>query len=131
MMLCGVSGAHSVESASRQPADVPRVLDRRPLEAVADAEVGDAALARDLGRAHHAARAAIAESARHEDAVGAVEQLLAAGLLERLGLDPPDVHPQPVLEPAVVERFVQALVRVLVADVLADDVNRDLVGRDS
>ena len=91
MMLCGVSGAHSVESASRQAADVPRVLDRRPLEAVADAEVGDAALARDFGSAHHAARAAVAEAAGHQDAVGAVEQLLAARLFERLRLDPPDV----------------------------------------
>ena len=57
----------------------------------------------------------------------AVEQLLAARLLERLRLDPADVHAQAVLEAAVIERFVQALVRVLVADVLADDVDRDLV----
>ena len=112
-------------------ADVARVLDRRPLEAVADAEVGNAALARDLGRAHHAARAAIAEAAGHEDAVGAVEQLLAARLFERFRLDPADVDAQPVLEAAVVERFVQALVGVLVADVLADDVDGDLVLRDS
>ena len=76
-------------------------------------------------------RSAIAEAAGHEDAVGAVEQLLATRLLERLGLDPADVHAQPVLEPAVVERLVEALVGVLVADVLADDVNRDLVGRDA
>src|SRR5258708_17408050 len=34
-------------------------------------------------RAHHAPRAAIAEAARHEDAVRAVEQLLSAGLFER------------------------------------------------
>ena len=112
-----------------QAADVPRVLDRRPLEAVADAEVGDAALAGDLRGPHHAARAAVAEAARHQDAVRAVEQLFAARLLERLGLDPADVDAQAVLEAAVVERLVQALVRVLVADVLADDVDRDLVGR--
>ena len=36
---------------------------------------------------------------------------------------------QPVLEAAVIERLVEALVGVLVADVLADDVDRDLVGR--
>src|SRR5262245_51356175 len=78
--------------------DVARVFDGGPLEAVADAEVGNVALARDLRRAHHAARAAIAEAARHEDAVGAVEELLAARLLERLGLHPADVHFQAVLE---------------------------------
>ena len=53
----------------------------------------------------------------------------AVRLLERLGLDPLDVHLQPVREAAVVQRLVEALVRVLVADVLADDVNRDLVDR--
>ena len=45
-------------------------------------------VARDLRRPHHAARAAIAEAAGHEDAVRAVEQAVAALLLERLGLDP-------------------------------------------
>src|SRR5436190_87245 len=111
-----------------QAADVPRVFDGGPLEAVADPEIGDAALARNLRRAHHAARAAVAEAAGHQDAVGAVEELLAAGLLERFGLDPADVDLQAVLEPAVVQGFVQALVRILVTDVLADDVNRQLVG---
>ncbi len=47
---------------------------------------------------HHAARAARAESAGHEDAVGAVEELLAVGLLERFGLDPLDVHLQSMRE---------------------------------
>ena len=81
-------------------------------------------VARDFGRPHHAARAAVAESARHEDAVRAVEQLLAARLLERLGLDPVDVDLQAVREAAVIQRLVEALVRVLVADVLADEVDR-------
>ena len=54
--------------------DVARVLDGRPLEAVADPEVGDAALARDLRGLHHPARAAIAEAAGHENAVRGVEQ---------------------------------------------------------
>ena len=57
----------------------------------------------------------------------AFEQPRAAFLFERLGLDPLDVDPQPVGEPAVVERLVEALVRVLVAGVLADDVDGDLV----
>ena len=110
-------------------ADVARVFDRCPLEAVADPEVGHAALARDGRGAHHAAGAAVAEAAGHENAVGAVEELLAARLLERFGLDPSDVHAQPVLEAAVVERLVEALVGILVADVLADDVNGDFVVR--
>ena len=75
------------------------------------------------GRLHHAARAAIAEAAGHQNAVGAVERAAAVRLLERLGLDPLDVHLQPVLEAAVVERLVQALVGILVADVLADHVD--------
>jgi hypothetical protein len=61
--VLGVSGAHSVESASAGRTRAG-VLDGRPLEAVADPEVGDAALARDLGGAHHPARPAIAEARR-------------------------------------------------------------------
>ena len=124
-----MSGEHSVESASDQSAHAARVFDRRPLESVADAEVRDASLARNLRRPHHPARAARAESARDENAVGAVEQLFAVGLFERFGFDPLDVDLQPVREPAVVERLVEALVRILVADVLADDVNRDAILR--
>src|SRR5438874_4798236 len=109
--------------------DVARVLDRRPLEPVADAEVRNLPLARRLRGEHHAARAAVAEAARHENAVRAVEQRTAVRLLERLGLDPLDVHLQAMREAAVVERLVQALVGILVADVLADDMDRDLVLR--
>src|SRR5581483_6558461 len=109
-----------------EPRDVARVLDGRPLEAVTDAEVGDLPLARDLRRLHHPARAAVAEAAGHEDAVRAVEQAIAAGLFERFGFDPLDVDLHAVREAAVVERLVQALVRIFVADVLADDVNRQL-----
>ena len=90
---------------------------------------GMLSLARDLRRLHHAARAAIAEAAGHEDAVRAVEQRRAVRLLERLGLDPLDVHLQLVREAAVIQRLVEALVRILVADVLADDVDGQLVER--
>src|SRR3954467_555525 len=92
-----------------QPADVARVFDRGPLETVTDAEVGNLPLARDLRRTHHSARAAIAEAARHEDPVGAIEQLLAARLLERLGLDLAGVHFLPLLEAAVLHTFLAAL----------------------
>ena len=77
------------------------------------------------------ARAARAETAGHQDAVGAFEQLRAVRLLQRFGLDPLDVDLEPVVEPAVEQRLVEALVGILVADVLADDVNRDAIRRDS
>ena len=76
---------------------------------------------------HHAARAARAESARHQDADRALEQPRAALLFERLGLDPLDVDPHAIGEAAVIERLVERLVRILVAGVLADHVNGDLV----
>ena len=65
----------------------------------------------------------------HQNAVGPVEQLRAIGLLERLGFDPLDVDLQPMVEAAVVQRLIEALVGILVADILADDVNGDLVLR--
>src|SRR5262245_30446745 len=51
-----------------EPAHVARVLHRRPLEAVADAEVRDALRPRVLGGFHHAARAPGAEPAGYENA---------------------------------------------------------------
>ena len=86
-------------------------------------------LPRVLRGLHHAARAARPEAARHEDAVRAFEQPEAAFLFERLGFDPLDVDAQPIGEAAVKERLVERLVGVLVAGVLADDVNRELVVR--
>ena len=109
------------------PAHVAGELDRRPLEAVADAEVGDAPLAGDAGGPHHAPRAPVAEPAGDEDAVGPGEQVLAPLGLERLRLDPLDVDGQLVAEAPVIERLVEALVGVLVPHVLADDVDAEAV----
>ena len=61
-------------------------------------------------RLHHPARAARAEAPGDENAIGIVEQLFAVGLFERLGFDPLDVHLEPMCEPAVIERFVEAFV---------------------
>ena len=61
--------------------------------------------------------------------MGIVEQASAAFFLECLGLDPVQSHLQVVGEAAVKDRLVEALIRILVACVLADDVNRELVFR--
>ena len=108
---------------------MPREFHGGPLEAVADAEEGDAALTGVFGGLHHAACATRPEAAGHEDRVGAVEQGGPALLLERFGLHPVELHVQVVREAAMVGRFVQALVRILVAGVLADHVDREFVHR--
>ena len=126
-LVRGVGGALGGVGAV-EPAHVAGELDRRPLEAVADAEVRDALLAGDAGGPHHAARTPVAEPAGDEDAVGAGEQVVAAFGLERLRLDPLDVDAQPMPEAAVIERLVEALVGVLVPHVLADDVDAETVG---
>ena len=128
MTFVGVSGLHSVESASINPATL-RAYSTAALESVADAEIRDGSLARNLGRFHHAARSAAAESSGHENAVGLVEQARAARLFERLGLDPLDVYLDAVRKSAVIERLVEALVRIFVSDVLPNDVDREVVGR--
>ena len=56
---------------------VARVIDHRRLHAVADAEVRDAVFARVTRGQHLALEAAIAEAARHEDAVDAFQRLAA------------------------------------------------------
>src|SRR4029079_2644657 len=93
-----------------------------------DTKVRNPALPCDLRRLHHAARAAVAESPRHQHAVRIVEEDGSAGFLERLPLDPLDVHLEAVGESAVVERLVETLVRVFVPDVLPDHVNGETVG---
>ena len=106
-----------------EPAHVAGELDRRPLETVADAEVGNAALAGDAGGAHHAAGPAVAEPARDEDAVRVVQQVVVGALFERLRLDPLDVHGQPMSKAPVVQRLVETLVGIFVTHVLADDMD--------
>ena len=60
-----------------------------------------------------------------------VQQRETIRLFERFGFNPFDVDLDAIGEAAVIQRFVEALVRILVADVLADDVDRQLVERDS
>ncbi|MFN7984203.1 MAG: hypothetical protein U0Q11_20340 [Vicinamibacterales bacterium] len=93
-----------------EPGDVTGVLDGGPLESVADTEERYATFARASRSGHRAARAAIAEAARHQDAVRAFEEFSAVRCFERFGFHPLDVDLQPVLEAAVIERLVQALV---------------------
>ncbi len=111
------------------PADIARVLDGRPLEPVANPEVGDLPFARDLRRAHHAATPAITEPPRDQHPVGAVEEMHTGVRFQRLGFDPLDIDRETVVEAAVIQRFVQALVGVFVPDIFPDDVNRQAVGR--
>src|SRR5262245_30677027 len=104
---------------------MPRVLNGRPLESIADSEIGDPKFTRDFGRAHHATGAAIAEPPGYENAIGAIKQLFSSGLLECFRFNPADIHAQSVLESTVIQSLVQALVRVLVTDVFADDMDGD------
>src|SRR4051794_3273794 len=72
------------------PHDVPRELDRRALHAEADAEVGDALLARVADRAQLPFHAARAEAGTDQDAVDASELAVIALFLERFRIDVDD-----------------------------------------
>src|ERR1043165_7293066 len=90
-------------------ADVARELDRRALHAEANAEVGDALLARVADGAELPLDAARAEAGADEDAVDAGELAVVALLFERLRVDVDDAHLDVVGDAAVgqglVERF--------------------------
>src|SRR2546427_4889921 len=103
-----------------EAAHVPRVLDHRALHAQADPEVRHAPLARVAHRFDLAEDPAVAEAARHQDAVDAAELDGGAVPLDVLGVDPLHVHPRIVRDAAVGEGLDQALVGVLQLDVLAD-----------
>ena len=112
-----------------QAEDVAGVLDRRALEAEADAEERDAVLAGEVDRLDHARRAALVEPARYEQAIDVGQGLGRAVVLDLLGLEADDLHLGVVGDAGVVQCLVHALVGVAVLDVLADEGDRHLVLR--
>ena len=108
-----------------ESANVARVFDHHGLHAEADAEVGHLFHARVLDRVDHAFDAAPAESAGHENPVEVFQFAFEAALFETLGLDPVNVDFDVVGDAAMQERFLQALVGILILDVLADQRDVD------
>src|SRR5690606_16037366 len=98
------------------------VVDHGGLHAVADAEVRQPGFARMARGQDLALEAAIAEAARYQDAVEAVQRR-GAFALDLAGLQPLQRHLGALADIAVLERFGQRLVGVLVVDVLADDAD--------
>ena len=122
--LLVVLGAVGVDQARH----VAGIVNDGRLHAVADAEVRHLVLAREARGQHLAFEAAVAEAARHQDAVHALQQG-HVGALQVLGLDPLQVHPRALAQPAVLEGLAHGLVGVLVVDVLADDGDGHFVQR--
>ena len=110
-----------------EAAHVAREFDAGGLHAKTDAKVRDAAFAGVVDGLDHTFDAALAEAARHQDAVEAFELVPGLGAGDALGLDPVDVGFDPVRPASVNESFLQALVGILVFDVLADQADIDLV----
>ena len=107
-------------------AQIARRLDHRHLHAEADAEIRHVALARELRRPDLALGAALAEAARHQDAVDVLEERRRVLALEHLALDPVEVDLDLVGDAAVGQRLDQRFVGVLEAGVLADHGDGDL-----
>ena len=105
---------------------MPRHLDHRHLHAEADAEVGHLALAREAGRLDLALRAALAEAARHQDAVHALEVVDGVVPLEDLGIDPVHIDAHVIGDAAMRKRLGERLVGVEQMRVFADHRDRHL-----
>src|SRR5438105_2558356 len=109
--------------------DVAGKFDHAALQTQANPEIRNLAVA---GIAHGldlAADAAVAETARNQDAVDAAQHALDALTLDVLGLDLADQHARIEGDARVVERLVHRFVGVVVLDVLADDGDGHFVGR--
>jgi hypothetical protein len=113
----------------RDAGEVPRRLDAGHLHAEADAEIRHVAGARKARGADLALRPALAEAARHQDAVHVLEERRGVLALEDLRLDPLQVDPDLVGDAAVDQRLLQRLVGVEQAGVLAHDGDRHLAFR--
>src|SRR6478735_4052793 len=101
-------------------------FDHRHLHAEADAEIWHVALARELRRADLAFGAALAEAARHQNAVDVLEERRGIFLLEDLAFDPVEIDLHLVGDAAMRERLDQRLIRILHAGVFADDGDGDV-----
>jgi hypothetical protein len=111
-----------------QAGHVARVLDGGHLHAQADAEVGNAVLARVLRGDDLALDAALAEAAGHQDGVEA-RQLRGRLGRQRLGVDVLDLHLGVVVDAGVAQRLVEALVGVGQVGVLAAHRDRHRLRR--
>ncbi len=125
----GESASNSVEFACGQPAQCASKLDRRALQAEADAEERDPPLANVADRADHPLDSAGAETAGHEQPVDSVERALRPVFLQVLRLDPADLHANVVGHTGVREGLDDALVGVLIVRVLAADRDGHAPGR--
>src|ERR1019366_6039919 len=123
------SGVEFGGIGARQAAHVAGVFDDQGLHAQADAEIRNLALARVADGVDHAVDAALAEAPRHQDAVVAFELLFPALAHHAFGIDPVYIDLQLVRQPAVQQRLLEALVRVLVVGVLAHQADRHLIAR--
>ena len=73
------------------PDEVARRFNHRHLHAEADAEIGDVALAGELGGADFALGAALAEAARHQNAVDMLQERRRVLALEHFAFDPVEI----------------------------------------
>src|SRR6516165_12369558 len=112
-----------------ETADIARVFDHQGLHAEADAEIGDLPLTRVTDGVQHAVDAAPAETPRNQDAVVGIQLALPAFAGHALGLDPMYVDFEFMGEAAVQQRLFQALIRILVLDVFADQPDGHEVAR--
>src|SRR5580765_2888660 len=112
-----------------EAAYVTREFDDQSLHAEADAEVGDLGFARVADGHQHSFDAALAESAGDENAVEGIELGHALRPFQTLGFDPRYVNPAIVGQATVEQGFLEALVGVLIFDVLAYEADGNLARR--
>jgi hypothetical protein len=110
---------------------IARRFNARHLHAKADAEERRFVFARERDRSDLAFGPALAEAARHENAMHAVQIFVpsVAEFLELLGLDPAQIDFDVVGDAAVIKRFDQRFVGVFEFSVFADDADSDLTVR--
>ncbi len=98
--------------------------DDHVLHAAAESEVGDALFERESGDADLAFNAALAEAARHDDAIDIGEgggDLRLVGGVQAIGLDPADFDARTTLGAGVDQGFLDGEIGVAQLDILADD----------
>ena len=103
--------------------NIAREFDDQGLHAQADAEVRHFILAGIANGLQHTIDATLAEAAGHQNAIINIQLFHAFRPMQLFGFNPTDVHFQLMGKARNQQRFLQALVGILVFDILADNAD--------
>ena len=111
--LIGAFGVKLPGVGIRKAGNIAREFDHRGLHSEADAEIGQILLPRVFRGADHPLYASRTKTARNDNAVHIVQQLIGVVVVDLLRIDPLDLHLGIAVDSGVLERLRHRQIRVM------------------